>query len=182
MSLTHGILGFLSYQSMTGYDISKAFDSSVKFFWYAQASHIYLELGKLAQKNFVTCEQIVQTDKPNKKLYTITPAGKKEFLSWLSAENKEPSKGIKNAFLMKVFFGGNQTPRESILLLKSFRKDCQTYLLEMQSIPQSIKCYGSHVELYQTLYWQFAADFGDSYIKMCMAWAEGCICKLEEIL
>lgn len=182
MSLTYGILGFLSYGSMTGYDLSKAFDSSVKFFWYAQASHIYLELAKLEQKNFVTCEHIMQTEKPNKKLYTITDVGKKEFLSWLSAENKESSKGIKNAFLMKVFFCGNKTPKESIRILKSFQEDCQAYLLEMQSIPQSIVNYGESVEPYQTLYWQFTAEFGDSYMKMCIEWAKHCIRKLEEII
>lgn len=182
MSLSHGILGFLSYTSMTGYDLSKAFDSSVKFFWYAQASHIYLELTKLEQKNFVSCEQIIQTDKPNKKLYTITDDGKKEFLGWLSAENKETSKGMKNAFLMKVFFCGNKTPQESIQILKSFRDDCQSYLLEMQSIPQSIMSYGELVEPYQTLYWRFAADFGDSYMKMCSDWAARCICSLKELI
>nr|WP_286130997.1 PadR family transcriptional regulator [Clostridium sp. 12(A)] len=104
MSLSHSILGFLSYGSMTGYELAKAFSSSIRFFWYAQASHIYLELNKLEKKEFVTCEIIVQTDKPSKKLYTITEEGKREFLSWLSKENNEFNKGSKNAFLMKVFF------------------------------------------------------------------------------
>lgn len=182
MSLSHGILGFLSYGSMTGYDLSKAFDSSVKFFWYAQASHIYLELGKLEKKGFVTCEHIMQTEKPNKKLYTITDSGKQEFLSWLSLEHNEFSKGMKHAFLMKVFFCGNKTPQESVLMLKRFQTDCQAYLLEMQAIPQSIAHYGELVEPYQALYWQFTADFGHSYLQMCFDWAERCIAKLEEIL
>lgn len=182
MSLSHGILGFLSYGSMTGYDLSKAFDSSVQFFWYAQASHIYLELAKLEQKSFVTCAHIMQMEKPNKKLYSITDAGKKEFLNWLCLESKEHSKRMKNAFLMKVFFCGNQTPQKSICILKSFRADCQAYLLEMQHIPQSIEHYGALVDPYQTIYWQFTADFGDSYMKMCMDWAERCIDTLESIL
>lgn len=182
MSLSHGILGFLSYGSMTGYDLSKAFDSSVKFFWYAQASHIYLELNKLEQKSFVTCQHIMQTEKPNKKLYTITEAGKKEFLNWLSAEHKELTKGMKNAFLMKIFFCGNKTPQESILILTGFREDCQQYLLEMENIPQSIVSYGEFVEPYQTLYWEFAADFGHSAIQMHMDWAERCINRLKELV
>lgn len=182
MSLSHGILGFLSYGSMTGYDLSKAFDSSIGFFWYAQASHIYLELGKLEQKGFVTCEHIMQTEKPNKKLYSITNEGKNEFLSWLSNDNKEFSKSMKDAFLMKVFFCGNKPPQESIQILKSFSEDCKIYLSEMKSIPKSIKSYSKLVEPYQTIYWQFAADFGDSYTKMCIDWAERCISKLEGLV
>ena len=47
MSLTYGILGFLSYGSMTGYDLAKAFGCSVNFFWNAQTSQIYRELGRM---------------------------------------------------------------------------------------------------------------------------------------
>ncbi|WP_077609373.1 PadR family transcriptional regulator [Clostridium sp. Marseille-P2415] len=180
MSLSHSILGFLSYGSMTGYDLAKAFGSSVKFFWYAQTSHIYHELNKLEQKQFVTCEIIVQTEKPNKKLYSITESGKNEFLRWLSSENHEFSKGIKNAFLMKVFFSGCKPPDQCIAMLKSFSDDCKKYLIEMNDIPTSIDHYGKLVKPYEKVYWNFTADFGYSYIQMCIDWADRCIKKLEE--
>lgn len=182
MSLSHGILGFLSYGSMTGYDLSKAFDKSVKFFWYAQASQIYLELNKLEEKKLVTCEYMIQREKPNKKIFSITETGKAEFLKWLSSESNGQGKGIKNAFLMKVFFSGNQTPEKSVQMLKAFSMDCKKYLTEMEKIPQSIEDYGENVSPLQMLYWSFAADFGDSYMKMCMHWADECVAKLEEFL
>ncbi|MDK2965128.1 PadR family transcriptional regulator [Lacrimispora sp.] len=181
MSLSHSILGFLSYGSMTGYDLAKAFGSSVRFFWYAQTSHIYLELNKLEKKEFVTCETIIQTEKPNKKLYTITPEGKVEFLRWLAEENHEFSKGNKNAFLMKVFFSGNRPPKECINMLTDFITDCSLYLGEMQQVPESISHYSSKVETEQKLYWEISADFGFSYIQMCMDWARRSIKRLEEL-
>jgi len=181
MSLSHSILGFLSYGSMTGYDLAKAFGSSVKFFWYAQTSHIYLELSKLEQKEFVTCEVVVQTEKPSKKLYSITERGKNEFFRWLSSDNHEFSKGIKNAFLMKVFFSGCNPPEQCIAMLKNFSHDCSKYLNEMNDIPGSIEQYGKLVNPYEKIYWGLAADFGYGYIRMCMDWADRCIKKLEEI-
>ncbi len=180
MSLSHSILGFLSYGSMTGYDLAKAFGSSLKFFWYAQTSHIYLELNKLEKKEFVTCEIIIQTEKPSKKLYTITESGKKEFFSWLSSENSEFSKGIKNAFLMKVFFSGCNPPEQNIAMLKDFSRDCESYLTEMEQVPETIDQYGKLVDSREKIYWELAADFGNSYIRMCMDWASRCIKKLEE--
>ena len=53
MSLQHGVLGFLNYGSMSGYDLAKAFSSSVQFFWNAQNSQIYLVLDKLEKQGFV---------------------------------------------------------------------------------------------------------------------------------
>lgn len=181
MSLSHSILGFLSYGSMTGYDLAKAFGSSVKFFWYAQTSHIYLELNKLEKKGFVTCQVIVQTEKPSKKLYSITESGKKEFFAWLSSENDEFSKGIKNAFLMKVFFSGCNPPEQNIAMLRDFAKDCETYLAQMKLIPKTIDQYGERVNTRERIYWEFTADFGNSYIRMCLDWANRCIKKLEEL-
>lgn len=182
MSLSHSILGFLSYGSMTGYELTKAFSSSIRFFWYAQASHIYLELNKLEKKEFVTCEIIVQTDKPSKKLYTITEGGKREFLSWLSKENSEFAKGSKNAFLMKVFFSGCRTPKQNIAMLKEFSRDCEKYLEEISQVPQTIEQYRKLVDEREVMYWELAADFGYSYIRMCIDWANRCIKKMEETL
>lgn len=181
MSLSHSILGFLSYGSMTGYELAKAFSSSIRFFWYAQASHIYLELNKLEKKELVTCEIIVQTDKPSKKLYTITQEGKREFLSWLSKENNEFNKGSKNAFLMKVFFSGCRAPEENIAMLKEFIRDCEAYSDELSHVPKTTEQYGELVDKRETLYWQLTADFGNSYIKMCIDWANRSIKKMEEI-
>lgn len=45
MGLQHGILGFLNYGPCSGYELTKAFHSSVQFFWPAQTSQIYLTLG-----------------------------------------------------------------------------------------------------------------------------------------
>lgn len=167
---------------MTGYDLSKAFGSSVKFFWHAQASHIYLELNKLEQKQLVTCELVLQTEKPNKKVYSITEYGKKEFMNWLCSENNSFSKGTKDPFLVKIFFSGNNPPDKSILMLRQFSEDCKKHLSEMKDIPKSIKNYSEMVEPYQTIYWQFTADFGNSYMQMCIDWADRAIKKLEELV
>ena len=47
MSLRHAILGFLSFQPFTGYDLKKAFDRSVRHFWPATQSQIYRTLAEL---------------------------------------------------------------------------------------------------------------------------------------
>ena len=179
MSLPHSILGFLSYNSMTGYDLMKAFNSSVSFFWHAQTSQIYLELNKLERKGFVKAEHILQSDRPNKKIFTVTDEGRNEFLSWLSGDG-QLLHGIKNEFLMKVFFSGNVPPKKTIEMLTRFREECRHYLKSMEKVPKSIEEYGKALDENTILYWRFASDFGNSYINMCIDWAGSCIKRLEE--
>ena len=80
MGLQHGILGFLNYGPCSGYELAKAFHSSVQFFWPAQTSQIYLTLGKLEHAGLVAHETVIQNGKPNKNVYSILPAGRAELL------------------------------------------------------------------------------------------------------
>lgn len=179
MSLAFGILGFLNYEPMSGYDLVKAFESSLEFFWHAQNSHIYLELKKLEKKGYICGRTVIQSERPNKKIFSITDTGRKEFLDWLAEGSGEDATHFKSAFLIKVFFGGNVPPAQSIAMLGKFKEDCEAYLKRMDSVPESIENYGSDMEAYQTVYWQFTADFGYSLIKTYISWAKRCIGKLE---
>lgn len=182
MSLGHGILGFLSYGEMSGYDLAKAFDYSVDFFWHAQRSHIYLELNKLEKSGYVCCKLVAQTDKPNKKLYSITEAGRSEFLRWLSADTHDFSKELKSSFLMKLFFSGIGAPAQCLARLKAFAADCRAYLARMDAIPASIRQYEPAAGAEQAVYWAMTADFGRRYMELSVAWAEDCIGILERRL
>ena len=47
MKLRHAILGLLSHHPQSGYDLSRAFSSSVVHFWYADQSQVYRTLDRL---------------------------------------------------------------------------------------------------------------------------------------
>ena len=56
MSLEHAMLGFLCYTPLTGYDLKKAFDVSVRHFWPADQSQIYRTLARMAERGWVEME------------------------------------------------------------------------------------------------------------------------------
>ncbi|MEN6635102.1 MAG: PadR family transcriptional regulator, partial [Clostridiaceae bacterium] len=72
MSLKHGILGLLNYSPMTGYDLSKSFQNSLNHFWQAQTSQIYRELRDMEKLGWIASETVIQTDKPNKNIFSLT--------------------------------------------------------------------------------------------------------------
>ncbi len=178
MGLQHGILGFLNYGPCSGYELAKAFHSSVQFFWPAQTSQIYLTLGKLENAELITHETVIQNGKPNKNVYSILPAGRAELLRWLSEQGKTGN-GYKSEFLMKVFFAETLPPQEAIVLLRTYADSCRAWLRGMDSVPQSIEDYGKLTDASAPVYWAFTAQFGRDYAQMCITWAEDCIKKLE---
>ena len=76
MSLEYAILGFLNYRPLSGYDLKKVFDNSVRHFWPADQSQIYRTLTKLAEQGYVEQEIVRGLDRPDRKEYRITPAGR----------------------------------------------------------------------------------------------------------
>ena len=101
MSIKFAILVALSDGPKSGYDVAKHFEQSVGFFWHARHSQIYRELGKLRDKQWAVSNEIAQTGKPNRVVYTITGAGRDALRAW-SREPTEPM-DIKDDFLVQLY-------------------------------------------------------------------------------
>lgn len=177
MSLPHGLLGLLTYSDSTGYDLSKLFKDSLNFFWNAPTSQIYRELGRMEKAGLVSSRSIVQDGRPNKRLYSITPAGRDEFSRWLTDFQYTPV-NCHNAFLMRIFFGAETDAEHTIRLLESFRQQCEAELASLQSSAfQNIDMYGKTVpngELKKG-YWKATVDGGIIELKGLIEWAESSI-------
>jgi PadR family transcriptional regulator AphA len=114
MSLKHAILGFLSYVPMSGYDLKKAFDESVRHFWPANQSQIYRTLAELDEQGLVEKEIIPREDRLDMKVYRANEAGLAELRRWLSTPL--PPHDTREPFLIQIFFGG-QLPDADLLVV-----------------------------------------------------------------
>ncbi|MDR1688920.1 MAG: PadR family transcriptional regulator [Clostridiales bacterium] len=182
MSLKHGLLGLLNYGSMSGYDLDKAFKDSLSFFWQAKTSQIYRELDTMERLGWLVSERIIQGDKPNKRLYSITEDGRQELLNWLTSpeEDIDNALWVKSAFLMRVFFAGETRVEQSIDLLRSYRDKCMQHSQRMNAAHGAIAGYGEAMGGdTKTLYWKIAALYGDTYYRAGIEWAEKAISILE---
>lgn len=75
MALRHAVLAALLDGEYSGYQLAKIFDLSVSNFWHAVPQQLYSELAKLETEGLISGRQIIQHDRPNKRVYTVTPAG-----------------------------------------------------------------------------------------------------------
>ena len=110
MSLEHAILGFLNYGSFSGYDLKKVFDTSVQHFWPADQSQIYRTLARLEEQGLAEVEVVHQENRPDRKEYHITPAGKETLREWLT--NPLPPEEVRSAPLIQIFFAGQLSDEE----------------------------------------------------------------------
>lgn len=110
MSLKHAILGFLSYEPSSGYDLKKAFDRSVQHFWPANQSQIYRTLARMLDEGLVTQEVVEREDRLDLKVYHITAAGHQALHDWLATPL--PGADYREPFLIQLFFGGQLSDEE----------------------------------------------------------------------
>ena len=101
MALGDAILACLTEQPMTGYELAKTFDSSIGFFWKANHQQIYRELSKLRDRGHVQAREVVQTGKPNKLVYTLTPEGRAALRHWAARPSTPAS--IKDDLLVRLY-------------------------------------------------------------------------------
>lgn len=183
MSLKHGLLGLLNYGSMTGYELDKAFKASLSFFWQAKNSQIYRELDAMEHHGWLTSERVIQSEKPNKRVYTITDNGKKELANWLSLPESDiaDAMSVRSAFLMRVFFAGETDREQALEMLRTYRQKCIESRNGLSNANDAIAEYGEVVgDEQKSKYWKIALLYGESFFDAGLNWADKAIAMLEE--
>lgn len=102
MRLRHAILGLLSHRPQSGYDLNRAFSSSIVYFWYADQSQIYRTLDRLETDGAISTRVIPQSGRPDRRVHSLTESGRAELDAWL-ASPLEPQ-AVKDPLLARVFF------------------------------------------------------------------------------
>ena len=115
MSLAHVILGLLQQQERTGYDLkTECFNDRIAHLWQADQAQIYRTLDKLEAQGWLTCTVEFQRDRPNRKVFRITEAGKAETIQWL--QTHQPLTILREPLLAQLHFAA-QLPNDAIIRL-----------------------------------------------------------------
>ncbi|WP_405490589.1 PadR family transcriptional regulator [Nocardia sp. NBC_00511] len=84
MALEHALLVSLTERASSGYDLARRFDKSIGFFWNATHQQIYRVLKRMDEQGWVIPEAVVQEGRPDKKVYTVSDAGRAELVRWIA--------------------------------------------------------------------------------------------------
>lgn len=95
-------LGILTHGKASGYDIRKQLEEVFSNFMEVSASGVYPALKALEQHGYVSVERVLQDDRPNKKVYTITESGRQAFVDSLAASSGRHK--VRSEMLALMFF------------------------------------------------------------------------------
>jgi DNA-binding PadR family transcriptional regulator len=121
-TLSYGLLSLLSHHSLSGYDLMLR----IQPFWPAKHSQIYPLLAFMEKEEQVTFELIAQSDKPDKKVYSITDKGIDSLREWLSVPASDPV--MRDELMLKAYCVSFVDPAISRKLFVSRLEHYQTKL------------------------------------------------------
>ncbi|MCL1802019.1 MAG: PadR family transcriptional regulator [Eubacteriaceae bacterium] len=167
------ILGLLSHENMSGYDIKKRIENSLSLFWGASYGSIYPTLKELVNKGLAT--RADELDKGREKaVYSITDRGKKHLASWL--EQPASRDEIRYESLLKVFFGSQAGTKQAIEHIQRLEANAKVELGNIKSSIANLEAVLDSDENH--LYYLLTAKFGEMFYTACIDWC----CKSNEIL
>lgn len=99
MSVRHGILAVLDRRSMHGYELRRELGDELGPEWDINFGQIYTTLERLVRDGLVVqSETLAPKDAPERKLYTVTPAGRAELHRWFLSPAEGPATGRDDLF------------------------------------------------------------------------------------
>jgi DNA-binding PadR family transcriptional regulator len=123
------LLGFLHRRPMTGWELLRAVEISIGYFWNVTQSHVYREIRSLEEQGLVTAGPPGPRERRPLK---ITRAGRRAFQQWIS---KEPAQElIRFPLLVSVFFGDHLDPETLEQFADAHRRRHEERLAEYRRI------------------------------------------------
>jgi len=153
----------------SGYDLAKLAARSVGHVWAPARSHLYAVLARLARDGLASVRRVVQSDRPDKQLYSLTPAGKDALAAWLDAETDDD-----DALHLKVFYG-SLLPRERLIEhVEAFRARIHGRLEVFDAIDETNTNRG------HDYYHRLMLDYGYVHARASLGWADDVLRKLRK--
>lgn len=159
------ILGLLSHEPMTGYEIKKRIDSTLHFFWSGSFGSIYPTLNCLEKEGKVTKENISSNGR-EKISYSITDYGRESLKDWLSKPVEKDE--LRYETLLKLFFGTETGLEGALEHIERFEEKCKDELAVLNMFEKNLEQFledDTHKHYFLTV--KFGIKTYESYLNWC---------------
>ncbi|MBV9332114.1 MAG: PadR family transcriptional regulator [Alphaproteobacteria bacterium] len=124
-------LGILTRGDATGYEIKKLFqEGSYQHFAEASFGSIYPALNRLTEDGLVSVRSEAQEKRPDRKVYSITPAGRDAFVA--SLMKPLPEDRHRSPFIFAMLFADLLPPARVSALLDNYIAEAESKLRQLE--------------------------------------------------
>jgi DNA-binding PadR family transcriptional regulator len=172
-TLGYALLGLLARGSHSGYDLARAMQKPIGFYWHARHSQIYPELARLEAHGLATFEVVVQHDVPSKKVYTITEAGRTALRDWVITAPNVPA--VRDELVLRAFSLWVADPHAAQVVFRTHEQQHREQLRHYELFVQELHdAYGAMLTDPRSQgFGEYATlQAGIAYEQMYIAWCE----------
>ena len=165
---TAAVLGMVVLGARTGYEIRRAVDRSVRFFWALGPPQIYAELKRLEAAGLVAGRDEARGQRP-RRAYEPTPEGRAALRAWVADADDVGALELRDAELLRLFFAdaaGDDTAAERLRLMRR-RSEEMLELFRREIEPAAARAADSGAQ-----YPPRVAQFGRELHEFIVAWCE----------
>ena len=169
--LEGGILGLLARnEPLSGWDLHKQAQTSVAYFWPVGRSQIYAALPRLEGLGLVRGRDVPQAGKPDKRVYRLTPRGRRALALWLEDAHAGPPRQL---FLLRLFFGAH-AGRSAVRAQISERR------AEMLRLADEIERMSDSPDI-DDFFHRLTRDYGLAVARCVVAWCDDALAALAAL-
>lgn len=169
------ILGLLSHEDLTGYEIKKRMDTTLKCFWGASYGSIYPSLSDLVKRGLASKRDGAENSR-NKIIYSITEEGRNYLKEWLA--NPVEKDELRYETLLKLFFGHEAGVEKTLTHIEVFEEKIAKELPFLMGAAEVLKKSISEDESHK--YYLLTAEFGVKTYQAYLEWCKEAKAMLKE--
>lgn len=114
------VLGMVTLGARSGYEIRRAAELSLRFFWALGPPQIYAELSRLEKAGLVAGRDDSRGRRPRRR-YEATSRGRSALSHWATSDQPAPLE-LRDALLLQLFFADAADPTDVTELLTRLRE------------------------------------------------------------
>ena len=160
------ILGLLSFEPLSGYDIKIQVEQALAHFWSESIGNIYPALSRLQQRGLVSRTRKPGESRPDRFVYAISRTGRERFQAWMRSEIS--SSKPRNEVLLRTYFGSFLPPDVLAGLLVNYREDLTAafnQLITVRSLVAEERKSDPH-----RVFYDLTLDFGIRVYETLIEW------------
>lgn len=164
------ILGLLSEEDLSGYQIQKLIQLRFRFFWNESYGQIYPMLKSMVEEGWIA---VASSSGQRRQIrYRITSQGVDALKAWLLESPEKESMRLE--LLLKIYFGNLAHPEILNEHVKDFMLEHQQELSILEQFKQEllpIQSFANHKQILQVI--DFGIQTNQAYVSWCENYLEG---------
>lgn len=163
------LLGLLSLEPMSGYEMRKMMEKATSNFWAESFGQIYPALKSMLEDGLIEIAPSADDEgHPAKKVYRITERGRQHLQAWLGAPVRHYPR--RHELLLKLFFSFQAAPEQALAHIAAWRSDYQADLAKYQQITRDLpRMRAGHPGL---PFFQLVVRYGLLEAEMVLRWCD----------